>query len=332
MNGLAFGNVSSRKLGTLQTSLIITYLVGQLRGEALDTVKEIIPSELNYGALEETLKENFSLPRRIILKPTLFAASILQFYNSVMGDIRSLEALNVNVAACAPFIIPIIEEKLPVKAQSAIGDCGEESFFNLQLFVGNFKKFLAKEEESKVLQPVARHEICKPPSITSTLVAFSDLRCQFCTGPHNTQSASEKRATIIRKRLCFNCLGSGQSASQCNSRCCCSKCKGKHHISIHRMQIYQSNSNVQPPRNSSPSKSRTNAHVSVVKNESTSSEFTTRDTQTTSITPSQQIVTNCCSVSPVISTMFNVYEIDSYSHKPNSVVNVVHVSSNDETM
>ena len=29
--------------------------------------------------------------------------------------------------------------------------------------------------------------------------------------------------------------------------------------------------------------------------------------------------------------MFNVDEIDSYSHKPNSIVNVVHVSSNDET-
>ena len=97
------------------------------------------------------------------------------------------------------------------------------------------------------------------------------------------------------------------------------------------MQIYQPNSNIQPHQNTSPSKSRTNAHVSVVKNESTSSQFTTNDTQTTSITPSQQIVINCSSVSPVISTMFNVDEIDSYSHKPNSIVNVVHVSSNDET-
>ena len=196
----------------------LTYLVGQLRGEALDTVKGIIPSELNYGVLEETLKENFGLPRRIIRahimnllkipKPTPFAASIRQFYNSVMGDIRSLEALNVNIAAFAPFIIPIIEEKLPVKACSAIGDCGEEFYFNLQLFVENFKKFLAKEEQSQALQPVARHEIYEPPSVTSTLVTSSDLRCQFCTGPHNThrcsQSASEKRATIIRKRLCFN--------------------------------------------------------------------------------------------------------------------------------
>ena len=185
----------------------LTYLVGQLRGEALDTVKGIMPSELNYGVLEETLKENFGLPRRIIRahimnllkipKPTPFAASIRQFYNSVMGDIRSLEALNVNIAAFAPFIIPIIEEKLPVKACSAIGDCGEEFYFNLQLFVENFKKFLAKEEQSQALQPVARHEIYEPPSVTSTLVTSSDLRCQFCTGPHNThrcsQSASEKR-------------------------------------------------------------------------------------------------------------------------------------------
>ena len=92
--------------------------MGQLRGKALIKVKGIIPSELNYVVLEETLKENFGLPRRLIWahiinlrkipESTPFAASLRQFYNSVMGDIRSLEALNDNVAPCAPFIIPNI--------------------------------------------------------------------------------------------------------------------------------------------------------------------------------------------------------------------------------
>ena len=44
----------------------------------------------------------------------------------------------------------------------------------MQLFVENFKKFLAKEEQSQVLQPVARYEIYEPPSVTSILVADTD--------------------------------------------------------------------------------------------------------------------------------------------------------------
>eukprot|EP00794_Sanderia_malayensis_P003895 gene3895-biopygen3329 len=109
----------------LPKSAKFTYLVGQLRGEALATVKGLVPSDHSYDILEMTLQENFGLPRRIIRahvmhllrlpKATLVATNLRQFYNSLMGDIRSLNALGINVAACAPIIIPIIEDKLPVK-------------------------------------------------------------------------------------------------------------------------------------------------------------------------------------------------------------------------
>ena len=57
------------QVGSLQDlpqSSKFTYLVGQLRGEALKTVQGIIPSEQNYSVLETTLKENFGQPRHII--------------------------------------------------------------------------------------------------------------------------------------------------------------------------------------------------------------------------------------------------------------------------
>ena len=86
----------------------------------LATVKGLILSDMNYSILQATLQENFGLPRRIIRahvlnllkmpKPTLLASSLRHFYNALMGDIRSLESLNIDVAACAPFIVPIIED------------------------------------------------------------------------------------------------------------------------------------------------------------------------------------------------------------------------------
>ena len=102
--------------------------MGQLRGEALATVKGLIPSDRNYSILDTTLQVNFGLPRRIIRahvlnlpkmpRLTLVASSLRHFYNSMTGDLRSLESLKIDVAACAPFIVPIIKDKLPCKVFS----------------------------------------------------------------------------------------------------------------------------------------------------------------------------------------------------------------------
>ena len=125
-------------------------MVGQLRGEALRTVQGIIPSEGNYSVLEATLKENFGQPRRSIRahvsnilrlpKPTQSASNLRQFYNSLMGDLRSLEGLKIDVSACAPFIIPIIEDKLPGKVRGSIGDAGKGTKFDLTLFTDSPSK------------------------------------------------------------------------------------------------------------------------------------------------------------------------------------------------
>ena len=135
-----------------------TYLVGQLKGEALSTVKSLTPSDQNYDILVTTLKENFGLPRRIIRahvmnllqlpKPTPIASSLRHFYNTVMGDIRSLKALNIDVSACAPIIVPIIEEKLPGKILSSIGDCGKDTDFNLDEVTENFKNYILRQEQA----------------------------------------------------------------------------------------------------------------------------------------------------------------------------------------
>jgi len=136
-----------------------TYLFGQLRGEALRTVQGIIPSEENYFVLEATLKENFGQPRRIIRahvsnvlklpKPMQSASSLRQFYNSLMGDLRSLQALKIDVSACAPFIIPIIEDKLPGKVRGLLGDSVQGVQFDLKLFTDCLKNFTTREEQTQ---------------------------------------------------------------------------------------------------------------------------------------------------------------------------------------
>ena len=63
--------------------------------------------------------------------------------------------------------------------------------------------------------------------------------CVYCDKPDHKSidcgsvtKPGERRQILQRKRLCFNCTGSGQRASQCKSRSKCRVCDGKHHSSI----------------------------------------------------------------------------------------------------
>ena len=49
----------------LSNAAKFTYLIGQLKGEALTTVKGLTPSNQNYDILVSTLKENFGLPEEL---------------------------------------------------------------------------------------------------------------------------------------------------------------------------------------------------------------------------------------------------------------------------
>ena len=186
----------------LPNSAKFTYLMGQLRGEALATVKGLIPSDQNYTILAAILQESFGLPRRIICahvlnllkmpKPTLVASSLRHFYNSLMGDIHLLESLNIDVAVCAPFIVPIIKDNLPGKVLSSIGDCGKQSSFSLDGFIEKVKGFIAREEQATsvnwLTSSQASSETYQPPSTFSTLLSNVSTLCQLCKGPHATST------------------------------------------------------------------------------------------------------------------------------------------------
>ena len=63
--------------------------------------------------------------------------------------------------------------------------------------------------------------------------------CVYCDKPDHKSidcgsvtKPGERRQILQRKRLCFNCTGSGYRASECKSRSKCRVCDGKHHSSI----------------------------------------------------------------------------------------------------
>ena len=174
------------------------------------------------------------------------------FYNTLMGDIRSLKALNIDVSACAPMIVPIVEEKLPGKILSSLCDCGTDVDFKLDDFTENYKTTFYVKSKHILLMPreykMHSHPLvmtCINPSSTlSTMVASTNNCPQRCNESHTTQrcplSAFEKQNIVLTNKLRLNCLRSGHRVSQWNARGRCAKCKDKHHTAIHGIQIHPS--------------------------------------------------------------------------------------------
>lgn len=109
---------------------------------------------------------------------------------------------------------------------------------------------------------------------------------------HCTMPGNEKSATVIRLKLCLNCLNSGHRVSNCNARGHCAKCKGKHHSSIHGIRIHNTSSNAPSQRsmtNAQP-QSCTNTHAAII-----TADMPTAVTETVlnADPTTQSITTNC---------------------------------------
>ncbi|XP_064642461.1 uncharacterized protein LOC135496842 [Lineus longissimus] len=230
-----------------------SYILGQLKGPALDAVTGIHATGDNLETLTTTLKERFGQQRKIVrahvcsifdLEPPGHSyAALSQFYNHVMGDIRSLNNLGIDTEECAAFIIPTMERKLPRQFQDKMGTSGQDGAFNLKAFLETFVKHLNNlgerfSSENREKTKPAESANRKPIS-AATLVSNNGTKpksCVFCDGDHFpsncTKGDSDRFAVVKAKRLCFNCLRP-HSARNCSNRKNCNVCNRRHHSSLH---------------------------------------------------------------------------------------------------
>ncbi|XP_064625943.1 uncharacterized protein LOC135486774 [Lineus longissimus] len=228
------------------------YLYGLLEGEALDSVRSLIPSAANYVILKKTLLETFGKDRKIIRahvlrlfhlrNPNMSGAALRSFYNQVMTDLRSLEALNIDVDRAAGIIVPILEEKLPAVIRGNMADLDRTDVYNLKTFTDGLKRqgerYETQTEDIDITERITV-EICQklPNSSVGAFMAHTS-NCEICGSPkHQPEkcniSAKQKRDLVFAKGLCRLCLLPGHFSRKCTSSLQCSSCCGLHHTSLH---------------------------------------------------------------------------------------------------
>ena len=276
---LSFWDVFRTEVHEVQDISNVTkfnFLKGQLSDKIKKRVEGIMASDDNYDLLVQTLIDNYGNKMSIknahcvalvsISKPQYTATSLRGFYDSIMSDIRSLEALMLPTSKYGECYVPILIEKLP---EQLLKDILKEypndnpTINQLTTMIHNEVKKLEHVAYINISYPKPKvQQSFKSTSVltsaeTSTATALSatvtnqpnqgkksklfkapkKISCKFCGSAHNTFQCelpvNERLSAVQNKKLCLNCLNANHSANQCQSKWRCTVCRQLHHTTLH---------------------------------------------------------------------------------------------------
>jgi len=99
-----------------------------------------------------------------------------------MGDLRSLDVLSIDISVCATFIIPIVEENLPEKLRSSIGDSGQGVYFAINPFTNGLTAYITREEHMQIgIHPNSQHSPSQYEPYNAQFTSMLSTTLQTCT-------------------------------------------------------------------------------------------------------------------------------------------------------
>ncbi len=121
----------------------------------------------------------------------------------------------------------------PSKKASGSFVTTEEVFSN---YAGN--SYSRQQKPPKNLQKPRPEPRVPPPPKAEPKV---DMACSACGADHKLWNCDkfkalpmdDKKSTVYRAKLCFNCLGFGHQTRACTSKFSCKTCKSRHHTLMH---------------------------------------------------------------------------------------------------
>lgn len=248
------------------TAAKYTRLVNALQGNAAQVIAGFLPTDDNYEAAWNTLKERYDNDRLIVASHlnTFLGMESLQKETSNglrrMVDItnettRSLEALKRPVEHWDDILVHILVSKLP-RASIIHWEMEQKGtdlpkLKELLSFLEGRARGLDHMGPSSVEKPSTSNSSAKKPSTNtpkahtstgSNTSKVSSGNCYHCQGNHHVGKcpklealpAAERFGHLKDSKLCYNCLYPGHSTRGCNSRFRCGKCNGNHHTILCR--------------------------------------------------------------------------------------------------
>ncbi|KAF0724709.1 Uncharacterized protein FWK35_00038057, partial [Aphis craccivora] len=242
------------------------YLLGCLKGDALYTIKNIAVTENTYNLAWSTLFERYDKPRQLaslIVDKLISVQSqsqesldgLKQFLILFSDQVAMLKSLNIpDLGEFILFALSVRGLSLSTrKGFEAANSCEFPLVSDLVTYVksrvavletvtqsSNARSYNQPQDKTK---PIHRPENkkSKVALLASHAPVASTSKCLFCSGEHSTvkcvtfsdMSLDDRYQAAKDRKICFRCLNSTHWSNRCLAKAC-SKCKGRHHILLHR--------------------------------------------------------------------------------------------------
>lgn len=247
------------------------YLKSNVKGDADTLLKSIPVTEANYETAWKKLIGRFdnkrfivdSLLKNFFGQPKVLTENhkdIKQLIDKSSEIIQSLKVQGIPVAQWDAILVHVVVSKLDSATHKEWGLLQKKDelpkYKDLEEFLRlrwqSLEMIVGEEEASLPSNVPVQHGVKRTQSFgdrsrtswstMDQLGRNSSARCFYCqdashkiincSGYGNLDSTG--RINFIRNnRLCFNCLASGHSSSNCTSNGRCRICNNKHHTSIH---------------------------------------------------------------------------------------------------
>ncbi|XP_041451936.1 uncharacterized protein LOC121405337 [Drosophila obscura] len=253
------------------------YLKDSLSDEAKRDIQHLTLIESNYSVAWQMLLKLYD-NKRVLFQHYMQVleqqpmvrnddpVSLKGFLQTCRSCIKSLEKVGVDLTHQSHILVYLMTKKLPAQirldweksiAQSQELPTFEElstqldGQYRTMVTTASADRVLSSNKESKG----AAGSGVKRRDVKSSFVARSVDQCAVCgTEGHSIvdckvfggMNVTDRRASVMKYRLCFNCLGSNHQSRRCRLKNNCSICTDRHHTLVHvKRQIRDSGDQVQ---------------------------------------------------------------------------------------
>jgi len=222
-----------------------------LEGPALEAISGLKLTASNYSEAISILKKRFGNKKLIVARhmDTLLSIEavtsqynfkgIHHLYDVVESQVRSLKSLGVAVKSYGDLLASVLMNKLSQELRLILSRQVNEDTWKLDELMEVMEKEITARERAAGSSQVQR----KSPrdlSTATTLLSSNPMapRCSYCQQAHPSSSCrsvtneAERKQILWRTGRCFVCLRRNHTSHDCRSTLRCSKCGGRHHVSI----------------------------------------------------------------------------------------------------
>jgi hypothetical protein len=233
-----------------------TYLKSLVELSAKEAISGLTLTSANYTEAISVLQKRFENKQRIISKhmdallnvETVSSAqniaALRRLFDSVESHVRGLKALGVTSESYSVLLTPVLIRKLPQELCLIVSRETDEEW-ELDNLMETLEKELQVRERTAAPIDHNKPRIWERPTAAALFAGGRDISCTFCQQGHTSESCrivsqvEDRKQLLMKTGRCFICLRRGHLSRDCQSSIKCSKCRGRHHVSI----CYKSKSN-----------------------------------------------------------------------------------------